>query len=123
MQRRIVAKGVAAPEPRCWPHHFDLATLTSFPGADGATAYVGAGLSPGDGYYDEPYFYISLYPAPDVAGLPALPAPGHWHNHEFTAAVATARSVNAGKDQAGDVEAFLDFAIDTAISALGARAA
>jgi hypothetical protein len=41
-----------ASDVRCWPHHFDLATLFSFPtqNAD-ATGYVGAGLSPGDEYF------------------------------------------------------------------------
>jgi hypothetical protein len=44
-------------------HHFDLATLTTLPARNAdATGYVGVGLSPGDEYYDEPYFYVSVYP-------------------------------------------------------------
>jgi hypothetical protein len=36
-----------ASDVRCWPHHFDLATLFSFPTQNSdATGYVGAGLSP-----------------------------------------------------------------------------
>ena len=31
---------------------------------------MGAGFSPGDPYYDEPYFYLSLYPRPEDIRLP-----------------------------------------------------
>ena len=89
----MAANGHPAPGARCWPHHFDLATLATYPMADGATAYVGAGISPGDGFYAEPYFYASFYPRPELAALPELPAPAHWHTHEFFAAVATASKI------------------------------
>ncbi len=55
-----------------WPHHFDIATLIAIdpdPHAAGARS-VGVGLSPGDGSYDEPYVYVSPYPAPET--LPPL---------------------------------------------------
>jgi hypothetical protein len=78
-QKQFTTAGLTAPAPRCWPHHFDLATLTSFPAkAVRETAYVGAGFSPGDPYYDEPYFYVSLYPTPDKNRLPPLTSLGHW---------------------------------------------
>ena len=116
---QISAKGLPAPAPRCWPHHFDLATQVHFPTGDGkTTAYAGAGFSPGDHYYDEPYFYVSLYPAPDAATLPALPAIGHWHSQEFTAAVAPASKIVAAHDQQAGVAEFLAIAVDTAIATL-----
>jgi Family of unknown function (DUF5996) len=118
-QTHLTAAGLTAPAPRCWPHHFDLATLTSFAAKSGqGTAYVGAGFSPGDHYYDEPYFYVSLYPAPDVATLSALPEIGHWHSQEFTAAIATARKIAAARDQQASVAGFLASSIDTAIASL-----
>ena len=50
---------------RCWPHHFDLATLIELPpGASAVSATIGVGLSPGDGSYEEPYFYVTPWPYP-----------------------------------------------------------
>jgi hypothetical protein len=111
--------GLDAPAPRCWPHHFDLATLTSFLPPDGsATAYVGAGLSPGDHFYDEPYFYLSIYPKPDPSTLPKLPPLGHWHVEDFTGAVATARTILASARPEAETNAFLTAALG---AALGSR--
>ena len=45
---------------RCWPHHFDLATVVEL----GQARSIGIGLSPGDDYYAQPYFYLSPYPKP-----------------------------------------------------------
>jgi hypothetical protein len=111
----IVARGFAASPPRCWPHHFDLAISTSFaiPGGD-KTAYIGAGLSPGDHFYNEPYFYLSIYPAPALSSLPALPALGHWHDKEFFAAIATARSIAASPRPQADTDVFLAAALSAA---------
>ena len=119
VQRQMIGRNLAASDVRCWPHHFDLATLTSFPtrNAD-ATGYVGAGLSPGDEYYDEPYFYVSVYPKPDCAALARLPKLGHWHTHEFTAAVAPAHRIIEANNQKAAAEEFLTAAVDIAIKIL-----
>jgi len=115
-QRHMSQRKLAASDVRCWPHHFDLATLASFPARDAdATGYVGAGLSPGDAYYDEPYFYVSVYPRPDGAALPRLPKLGHWHTHEFTAAVVPAHQIVAADNQEAAADEFLKSAIDVAI--------
>jgi hypothetical protein len=50
--------------------------------------------------------------------LPALPAIGHWHTDEFTAAIATASRIVAAKDQESDVDHALRAAIEIAIAAL-----
>jgi hypothetical protein len=106
VQKKMM-RGVASPVC-CWPHHFDLATLTILPKrAAGETGYVGIGLSPGDEYYDEPYFYVSVYPKPDPAMLPTLPMIGHWHTHEFVAAVLPAHKLVAAKNQKAEAEEFL----------------
>jgi hypothetical protein len=110
----IAARGLAAPPVRCWPHHFDLDTLVTV--APGRTS--GVGFEPGDDYYDEPYFYVSIYPAPDVGRLPALPPIGHWHTKNFTAAIAPAQRILVAVDQGGDVAAFLRAATDATIAAL-----
>jgi len=116
IQRQMIGRKLAASPVRCWPHHFDIATLTTVPvrNAD-ATGYVGAGLSPGDEYYDEPYFYVSVYPEPDPAALPSLPTLGHWHLRDFMAAVATAHKIVAAKNQQAETDDFLRAAVDGAI--------
>ena len=113
-REQIVARGLDAPPVRCWPHHFDLDTLVTV--APGRT--TGVGFEPGDDYYDEPYFYVSLYPAPDVATRPKLPPIGHWHAKSFTAAIAPAQRIVAAEDQGAEVAAFLRAAADATIAAL-----
>jgi hypothetical protein len=116
--RTQMMHGVTSPVC-CWPHHFDLATLTmlSKRGAD-ADRYLGAGLSPGDDYYDEPYFYVSVYPKPDPAALPTLPMIGHWHTHEFVAAIAPAHKIIAEKNQMAAADEFLRHSIALALDIL-----
>jgi hypothetical protein len=110
-RQRIAARGIAAPPVRCWPHHFDLDSLIKR--GSGASAHtVGVGFSPGDDFYDQPYFYVSRHPPPDVAALPALPPAGHWHTHHFTAAVAIADRILATPDPQAGTAAFLHAATD-----------
>ena len=117
----LAARGFEAPPPRCWPHHFDLATLIAYPAeVEGGTAYVGAGLSPGDQYYDEPYFYVSIYPRPRIAP-PLLPVLGHWHEKDFFAAIAEADKIAARANPEAELEAFLAAALDAALAAAARR--
>ncbi|MEM9694564.1 MAG: hypothetical protein AAGA56_18590 [Myxococcota bacterium] len=75
--------------PRMWPHHFDLAALLTFDGAEGQRRSVGVGLSPGDDAYATPYLYVSPWPyPPESTELPPLQK-GHWHRDGFTAAILT----------------------------------
>jgi len=116
IQRQMMGRKLAASPLRCWPHHFDLATLTKLPARQGdASGYVGAGLSPGDEYYDEPYFYVSVYPEPDPAALPSLPMLGHWHLRDFMGAVATAHKIVAAKNSQAETDDFLRAAVNGAI--------
>jgi hypothetical protein len=119
IQRQMIGRKLAASPARCWPHHFDLATLTTLPArSPDATRYVGAGLSPGDEYYDEPYVYVSVYPEPDPAALTSLPTLGHWHLRDFVAAVATAHKILAAKNPQAETDEFLRAAVDGAIKIL-----
>jgi len=116
IQRQMIGRKLAASPLRCWPHHFDLATLTTLPARNaGATGSVGAGLSPGDEYYDEPYFYVSVCPEPDPAALPSLPMLGHWHLRDFMAAIAPAHKIVAAKNQQAETDDFLRAAAAGAI--------
>jgi hypothetical protein len=93
----IVAANPTASPIYIWPHHFDMATLITYPGAtDADTQYLGIGLSPGDQTYPEPYWYVSPYPYPDLDALPDLTV-GIWHTRHWVGAVLTASQI---KDEA-----------------------
>ena len=119
VREAMAARGFTASPVRCWPHHFDLATLALLDdgGADRVRS-VNAGLSPGDAWYDEPYFYVSPYPYPAASALPQLPAIGHWHTSGFTAAVAPATRILAAPEPMAAAEDFLRAAADGALKAL-----
>lgn len=82
----------AAGAVRCWPHHFDMATLINFdPEKEPENARsVGVGLSPGDANYPEPYFYVNPWPYPEPSHLPPLTGSGHWHTDGWIGAVLPA---------------------------------
>lgn len=104
----LVATTPNASPARCWPHHFDIATLLEI--APGKT--VGAGLEPGDQYYGEPYWYCNLYPAPKAGvDLPPLDGGGIWHTREWTGAVLPASRMLAAT-QAEQCARFVQSAMD-----------
>lgn len=84
-----------ASEVRCWPHHFDLATLITLeahPTDPEQARTVGVGLSPGDGGISEPYLYVTPWPYPEEWSTPALPA-GRWNTAGWYGAVLEAAEV------------------------------
>lgn len=100
-----------ASEVRCWPHHFDIATLITV--SPGRT--VGVGLEPGDAYYDEPYFYVNMHPQPRAEALPALEGGGHWHTRDWIGAVLPGSRLSGdAKAQDAQAAAFLADAITQA---------
>ncbi len=109
-QQDLVASGFNASPVRMWPHHYDFDTLVEL----GGGRSTGIGFSPGDHFYDEPYFYVSLNPKPDIAKLPPLTGIGRWNTTKFVAPVATAERIIAAEDPKGAVEAYLREAIDIA---------
>ena len=92
----------------CWPHHFDIAVLDAIDDQKN----VGTGLSPGDGSYDEPYWFVSPSPRP-TSELPTLEK-GHWHREGFLAAILTGTDIvsDGGSDQGLFVDAFIDDATE-----------
>lgn len=84
---------------RCWPHHFDiggLQTLTNT-GDSGTVRSVSMGMTPGDGSYAEPYWYVTPWPYPKTEDLPQLPI-GHWHREGWTGAVLLASEMEEAAD-------------------------
>lgn len=103
---------VPGPGPvRCWPHHFDIATLLRLAqGAAETAPSVGIGMSPGDDAYAQPYFYVGPWPAPPPQALPRLAPPGRWHIAGFVGAVLTGEAILAMVKRRYGVQRFLDAA-------------
>lgn len=95
--RSVAAKTPGAGEVRCWPHHFDLGTLITLPDNGAMSRTIGVGLSPGDEWYAEPYFYVSPNPYPSPDRLGTLPF-GQWHTQSWTGAVLTASNMLSRSD-------------------------
>ena len=103
-------------EVRCWPHHFDIATLVTV--APGRTC--GAGMLPGDAMFPEPYYYVNAYPRPDdrLISTP-LQGSGVWNTEDWFGAVLTASRMSPDPAmQATQVRAFLESAVNICSAAL-----
>ena len=106
---------------RCWPHHFDIATLVQLEAGHAESARsIGIGLSPGDDFYAQPYWYVSPWPKLDATALPDAPIPGHWHREGFVAAVATGADTLKLGDRRRALLAFIVESIEIARARLGA---
>jgi hypothetical protein len=128
--RRLAAATPGAGDVLCWPHHFDIASLVAVEtdAAGEAAATVGVGLSPGDEFFPEPYWYVNHGPETQRAQLPPLAA-GEWVGGDWTGAVLHAAALVAAPDAASQrelVEAFLASAVpasrELALEALAAQA-
>lgn len=95
-----------ASEVRCWPHHFDIATLIHV----APERTIGVGLEPGDQYYDEPYFYVNMRPHPSAARARSRPlwGRGTWHTREWMGAVLAGSRLEGASAQERQVREFLD---------------
>ncbi len=106
----VAGASAEASPVRCWPHHFDIATLMTFPGEGSEPdRHVGVGLSPGDGSYAQPYFYVNGWPAPDPGRFPALAEPGRWHTRDWVGAVLPAEAVTIAADEGSQQALVADF--------------
>jgi len=85
---------------RCWPHHFDIATLLELGGGKS----IGAGFSPGDDSCDEPYWYVNHHPSTSRRDLPPLAGGGTWHTEGWAGAILPL-------SRGGDAAAFLESAV------------
>ncbi|NNG17002.1 MAG: hypothetical protein HKM89_11020 [Gemmatimonadales bacterium] len=116
---RVKAKAVNASPVRCWPHHFDIATLITLDSEreDEQSRSINVGLSPGDGNYDEPYFYVNPWPQPEEPVLSALAAGGHWHTEGWLGAVLPASDLVAAGSEAGQQADRVDRFLSSALAA------
>jgi hypothetical protein len=126
--RRLAAGTPGAGDVLCWPHHFDIASLLAVEAdaAGEAVGTLGVGLSPGDEFFPEPYWYVNHGPETQRTELPPL-AVGEWVGGDWTGAVLHGATLVAAPDAAAQrtlVEAFLASAVPASRDlALEARAA
>jgi len=114
--KNVVKNNPEASEIGCWPHHFDIATLLVLNDNKDNYKSVGVGLSPGDDNYDQPYFYITPWPYPniDAITLPDLPSSSFWHTEGWVGAILTAENIlnfNSAEEQHNAVNKFIDIGI------------
>lgn len=98
---------------RCWPHHLDIAVLIPLDGPDAdpeEARSVGAGMTPGDGTYSEPYWYVTPWPYPAAPALPPLPHGATWHTDGWIGAVLRGEEAVAASEE--DVARYLGVAIE-----------
>jgi len=100
---------------RCWPHHFDLAVLFEFkePGESKPQKTLGMGLSPGDSFYETPYYYVTPWPFPMDLTLPPLPSGGKWRLDDWQGAVLTHKALLRFQDRDSQFKALSDFLLTT----------
>lgn len=116
----VVRETPNASAVRCWPHHFDIATLLEVaPQTTSAPQRtISLGMTPGDEYYAEPYFYASMYPSPGARGTrPPLEGNGDWHTRDWIGAVLPGSRISATTQQS-QVEAFIASAVAACTSLL-----
>ncbi|MEP0189895.1 MAG: hypothetical protein ABJP70_00515 [Erythrobacter sp.] len=109
------------PSPvRCWPHHFDIATYAALEVGDPETARgLGIGMAPGDGAYDEPYFYVNPWPHLDKEALGQAVVPGHWHTDGFVGLIATGQEITQAGQPEKVIGDFLGGSVAEALKAQG----
>ena len=111
---RVTSAATRPTTIRIWPHHFDMGAIL-YLDPTGEHRQIGIGLSPGDGSYAEPYFYVTPYPIKKDASFGALPS-GTWRREGWTGAVLTGSQIVDGADP----HAFLAAAVEAARAVIGA---
>jgi hypothetical protein len=120
---KLAARAPGASPVRCWPHHFDIATLIpldapgSAPRNPETARSIGVGLSPGDAGRAEPYFYVTPWPYPEKSGLPPLACGGVWNCEGWVGAVLPASVLVGATGEGDDVRAQAGCFLDSAVAA------
>lgn len=118
LEETRIAAGPEASPVRCWPHHFDIATLVTLdPDTDAEAARsIGIGLSMGDDATPQPYWYVNIWPAPSAPDLHPLPV-GSWITDGWLGAILTGEEIVAAgtaREQERLTRVFLGAAVDAA---------
>lgn len=107
----LLSESTEASQIRCWPHHFDIASLLDL----GEGKSIGVGMSPGDGSSTLPYIYINMWPYPDTekVRLPDL-SYGKWNTEGWVGTLLNAREFAGIDNQKEIIETFIKESISTA---------
>ena len=122
--KSIIGEIDGASEVKCWPHHFDIASLITLvdTGEAETSKSINIGMSPGDGNYNEPYFYLSPWPYP-IVELPNISeTAGFWHEENWIGAILRAsdlKHLTSTQDQQHAVTTFFNKNIKTLRGLLG----
>ncbi len=116
MLSSLTRSAMPASEVRCWPQRFNIGTLIKV----APRRTVGIGLQPGDQYYDEPYFYVSMNPQPPASRTESRPlwGSGVWHTNEWVGAVLCGSRLGAASSQEQQTREFLDSAVVASLALL-----
>ena len=101
---------------RCWPHHFDIATLLNI--GEEKLQSIGIGLSPGDSNNPEPYYYVSMWPYPNIEEVLFTEIPvGNWNYQGWVGASLKASNIVKKLDEKSQCDVVLEF-IDKSVKAI-----
>jgi len=111
MLAEILADSTEASEIRCWPHHFDIASLLDL----GKGKSIGIGMSPGDSSSTLPYYYVNMWPYPDTdkVSLPALSS-GKWNTEGWVGTLLNAEAFAGTPDQKEIIKTFIKESVSAA---------
>jgi len=108
---------------RCRPRRFDISTRIPFAAtAHGEERSIGVGMSPGDGWHPEPYFYV--VPSPPPAERPQrLGSGGFWNTEGWVGAALVAHRMTdrPPAQQGAQAAAFIASALVAAKELIGVR--
>jgi len=112
--RTFISKLPNATPVRCWPHHFDIATLLSI-GQENLQS-IGIGLSPGDSNNPEPYFYVTMWPYPNIEEIsfPEIKV-GNWNYEGWVGASLMASEIIKKQGEKAQCEMVMEF-IDKSVT-------
>jgi len=112
--RAYISELTNATPVRCWPHHFDIATLLNI--GQEKLQSIGIGLSPGDNSNPEPYFYVTMWPYPDVNKISFTELPvGSWNSERWIGSSLIASEIIKNQDENTQCDMVADF-IDKSVT-------
>jgi hypothetical protein len=118
--REVAARERLALPVRIWPHHFDAGSISFLDEPGPSSRQIGFGLSPGDPYYEQPYFYVTAFPLPSGPQFLPLAGGGFWRDQPpFVGAILLGSSIAAASDPLTASRSFLDAAVAASRTLIG----
>lgn len=110
--REVASRERFALPVRIWPHHLDAGSISFLDEPGPSSRQIGFGLSLGDDYYEQPYFYVTAFPLPSAPHFLSLTGGGFWRDQPpFIGAVLLGASIAAATDPLTASRSFLESAV------------